>query len=489
MKTVELFDRLHTGALGLFVVLVVASLSMLRPSQVWGEEAAGKAMANSPSVDPPRIGVIDQSASEPTVASPSDWAESSRATLEAMDDCPDRGALRPREWCSSTGASFRLRGRIDTDAIWTSQRAANRATFGDLSDVVGLRRARIGTEGNLTPDSRYIAEIDLASGNIVVRDLFVGWGQIPETGEFRLGHMREPFSLEGGTSGNTLSFMERSPINNLDPARNWGLGYFRCSGAQDSTIALGIYQSGTDSSDLQGGDGSDTAATARWTMLPWNECEGEQLMHVGFALSARIPDRGVVVINQRPSSPLLDLGDSSASPFVPTIRIPSHFQQLFNAQWAFVDGPFWAQAEWYGSLIDQRGGDPIFLHGSYVDVGYFLTGEHRGYQTQNGTFGRIKVERPVVGGFSSHQHSDSLGLGAWELTARFAYLDFFDPDTPVGPQGQAIGVKLSQATFGVNWYLADRLRLMFNYTYAVPNEINTGTSSASVFSSRLAMFW
>ena len=44
--------------------------------------------------------------------------------------------------------------------------------------------------------------------------------------EVRLGHYREPFSLEGGTSANFYAFMERSPINDLDPARSWGVSLF-----------------------------------------------------------------------------------------------------------------------------------------------------------------------------------------------------------------------------------------------------------------------
>jgi len=41
----------------------------------------------------------------------------------------------------------------------------------------------------------------------------------------------------------------------------------------------------------------------------------------------------------------------------------------------------------------------------------------------------------------------------------------------------------------VNWYLSDRVRLIFNYSYATPDEAATGTSSANIFGSRLAVFW
>jgi phosphate-selective porin OprO and OprP len=353
----------------------------------------------------------------------------------------------PRE---STQPRFRLRGRIDTDFLWTDQNAANRETFGDLNDKVGLRRARIGAEGHLSSSSRYAGEIDFATGDVVLRDAYFGLGDVQERGEFKFGHMREPFSLEGGTSANTFAFMERSPINVLDPARNWGVDLTRSGRDERWTFAAGVFQTGTDPSDVEYGPGSMTAITTRGTALGWYESHGEQLMHFGLAFSERIPNQGVVSIKEQPQSPLLDFGDSSESPFVPTITISADFQQLVNVQWACVHKSFWTQAEWYGTMIDQTGGGSIFYHGSYIDLGYFLTGEHRSYLTHAGFFGPLSVRRPVFSQFSSKSHEERLGFGAWEATCRFSYLNFVDGDTPTGPQGQAVGVRLPLATFGVN---------------------------------------
>ncbi|HWL11265.1 MAG TPA: porin [Planctomicrobium sp.] len=122
----------------------------------------------------------------------------------------------------------------------------------------------------------------------MLRDLFIGFRNPGDLHEIRVGHFREPFSLEGSTSVNSFAFMERSPINALDPARNWGLAWFGWNEQEDSTFAIGLFQSGTGPSDFQGGDGDDTAVTARWTMLPYEE--GDRLIHLGFALSSRLPD-------------------------------------------------------------------------------------------------------------------------------------------------------------------------------------------------------
>lgn len=410
-------------------------------------------------------------------------------TPSQPDGCLLPGSLTdwPRTWQLTPDVTFRLRGRIDTDAIWSSQSAANEATFGDLGEVVGLRRARIGGEGDWGSYGRYVAEIDLAPGTVVPRDIYFGYGQLQGVGELQLGHFREPFSLEGGTSARYFAFMERSPVNLLDPARNWGLGLFRERLDVNTALGIGLFHAGTNTGDLQGGDGSTVGLTGRLTKALINDCDGARLLHFGLALSERVPEAGVILINQQPRSPLLEWGDSSTSPFVPVITIPAEFQQLINLQFAAVNGPLWTQAEWYGSLIDQSGGGLVFFRGWHVDCGWFITGEHRSYESEYGTFGAVRVHRPFLRG--SGERDRPRGPGAWELAARFTYLDFVDGDTPLGPDGEGVGIRLPQPTVGVNWYLSDRVRLMFNYSFAFPEERNTGTSSASIFATRLGVFW
>ena len=434
----------------------------------------------------PDVPAVEQSV-KPNEASTAPVFSASQYQLFPLSQAPQDFSPLPQPIWSTSNATFRLRGRIDYDMLSVSQSAKNQAAFGDLPDTAGLRRARIGAEGHFSDDARYLAELDFASGQVVIRDLFAGVGDVADAGELKFGHMREPFSLEGGTSANTFAFMERSPINDLDPARNWGVGFTKSGPNDDSTFSCGIFQSGMGPNDFGIVDGSETSVTGRWTRLLRYEDEGRRFIHFGFATSSRIPDRQVVVINLRPSSPLLDLSDSSASAFVPKVAIPASYQQLFNAQWACNNGSFWSQAEWNGSVIHSLDGQTIFLHGTYLAAGYFLTGEHRDYQKQSGINGPIKVARPFLSGFSSTSIERPPGYGAWEVAARVSYLDF--SDTANVTSQQIVGTRLPQATIGVNWYLADRFRLMFNYYHSMPDLTTTGNSTASVFATRVAMFW
>jgi phosphate-selective porin OprO and OprP len=395
----------------------------------------------------------------------------------------------PRPWVSKDGRMHQLRGRIDLDGYLTHQSAGDVFAYGDLGNVLGLRRARIGGEGDLKDDRRYVWEIDMATGDVVPRDIFLSRGTPPEGhGERRWGHYREPFSLEGNISANYYMFMERSPINDLDPARGWGLCFFQCNPDETATFALGLFHNGSDQSDFDAGDGANASVTARFTTAPILEDDGRQLLHFGLALSERIPEDGVAIFNQHPRATLLDPSDSTLSPFVPEIEIPSHFVQLFNLQLATCDGPLWTQSEWYGAIVPQLGGGgTVFLHGCYASVGYFLTGENRAYQKQTGVLGPVSVRRPLLHG--AEGRGKPHGWGSWELTARFSYLNFNDADLPTGPAGQNIGTVLPQATFGVNWHLADRMRVMFNYSYEAPWEANVGRTEASLFGMRLNVFF
>lgn len=132
---------------------------------------------------------------------------------------------------------------------------------------------------------------------------------------------------------------------------------------------------------------------------------------------------------------------------------------------------------------------PIFYHGSHFDVGCFITGEQRVNLTRSDEFGHTKVRHPVISSLHTITEDRSPGPGAWELTARFSYIDYTDSSVAANAQGLRFGVRMPRITAGVNWYLTDNLRTMINYTYAVPDEPYTSVSSASVIGIRLGLFW
>jgi phosphate-selective porin OprO/OprP len=231
------------------------------------------------------------------------------------------------------------------------------------------------------------------------------------------------------------------------------------------------------------------AYDVRVTGLPWYDTasEGRYLMHLGAAFSQRYAKNNTVSFNQGPQSTLLSPSDNPGSPFVSTITLKASQYQLYNLQSALVLGPLSFQAEWTGADVEQLAGGPVFLHGFYAFASWFLTGEHRQYLPRDGTFGMTRVRSPFL--CINEKPALCRGIGAWEFVVRFAYADFFSSNTPRQSNGLKVGDRESEFTVGLNWYLNDYARVMFNYVHAIPVDPNFGPSWADAFFIQTAIFW
>ncbi|MFO0809682.1 MAG: porin [Gemmataceae bacterium] len=410
--------------------------------------------------------------------------DGSKDESKEKDDSKE-SALSPLE--KFLKPSFRIRGLIESEAVMAAQSAQSKATIGDLQNGYGFRRVRLGAQGNIGDSSRWVSELEFVGGGVQLLDVFVGLTAIPYVREIRVGHFREPFSLEGATGVPFVTFLERSPLNELDPARNWGVAGYWWPENERTEFALGVYRNGTTNGGQSLGDEDTWSYTARLTGLPIynpDDC-AFRLLHLGMALSYRNPSNGVVVFNPGTPPSLLAVVDNPDTPFLPSVIIPANSQQLYNLQAAYVDGPFSLQSEWFATAIQQTNAGVGFIHGLYLQVSYFLTGEHRGYDLTRGSFGQVKVLRPMI---RSLEYSGS-GYGALELAARYSYFDFSSPNLPLANDGSSSRAILNQLELGVNWYLNSYTRLIFNYTLPVVDRLNRDTTSAHVFGLRAAIYW
>ena len=142
---------------------------------------------------------------------------------------------------------------------------------------------------------------------------------------------------------------------------------------------------------------------------------------------------------------------------------------LVGIEAAWVHGPFSLQGEYVHNFVQGRSrrfGDPDFWVAS-IQASYFLTGEHRPYKTSAGVFDRVRPLDPV---------GKDGGIGAWELAARYSYLNLNDDNIRGG--------RLRDFTFGLNWYLNASVRTMWNYIYA--DQSNGGDVSAFMWRFQIA---
>ena len=402
---------------------------------------------------------------------------------------PDRRPAAESSPAAPAEPAFKLRGRIEADALSVTQSPKDKALFGNFENAVGFRRARLGAEGTAGEQTRWVTEFDFAGGDVRLRDAFLAVNRLPVLREVRVGHFKEPFTLEGQDRSVSFPFTERSPAFTFDPVRTWGVGAFSYTDDRRLFVQAGAFKSGTDNSGTDVGDGNDLAYTARVVGLPWYAEAGNSLslLHVGGAASQRYARDDTVTFNQGPQSSLVQGGtDNPRTPFAPTVALAAHQYQLYNLQAAVVLGPLSVQAEWTGTRVEQLGGGPVALHGWYVLAGYFLTGEHRTYDREFGTLAGPDVRHPFA---CTAGTAVARGPGAWELAARLGYLDFDSPNLPRGPNGLPVGTRTPTLTLGVNWYLNDNARVMLDWVHAIPDLPPFGSSTADLFTVRSAIYW
>lgn len=316
-----------------------------------------------------------------------------------------------------------------------------------FSDRAGLgtgtefRRARIQMSGTIYERLGFKVQYDFADSEVGFRDVFIDVDELPAVGRLRIGHFKEPLSLEQITSSVNVTFMERSLLDALVPGRETGFMLQNTALEERLTWAVGAFRD--TASDSGNGFSSDPlySVTGRVTGLPWFEDDGRRLLHLGVAFSQRFRDENVVRYASRPEAHL-------APNFANTGDFAADEVRIVNTELALVHGPFSVQGEYNRVFADGAGGsvgDPSF-DAFYVQASYFLTGEHRPYKASEGAFDRV---------IPLQNFNREGGLGAFEVAARFSRID-------LDSEGISGGT-LNDGTLGINWYLNPNVRFTFNY--------------------------
>ena len=337
-----------------------------------------------------------------------------------------------------------LRGRVLADFAYLNDEA-------DVNDgaATQFRAARIGVEGIAWRDIGYKLEVDFAdAGETDVTDGYVEYLGFDQA-YLRVGQYKTPNSLAEQTSSRFITFMERPAFTDaFNLNRRLGIG-----GGIHGELASGNIWSfnagafGENFSEEEVDEGYAFAGRGTYAIALAGE---DDWVHLGTSVRYRNLDDGVsdsaVRYRQRPfininSTRHVDTG------VVPGVKS----DYFFGGESAAVLGPLSFQSEVGYALANRSDASPndnnIDAWGANFDVSYFLTGESRNYQPTTGEFGRIRPNNPIFEG----------GWGAWQLAARFDYLDLEDEDAGVSGGKQYTGV------FGVNWYLNPHARLMLNY--------------------------
>ncbi len=358
-------------------------------------------------------------------------------------------------------------GRLFNDWMeWASIDCEMVDALGEDAFVGGteFRSARIHMKGDLHDHLRFFVDYDFGGGDASLKDAYAEAHGIPAVGNARVGHIREPFTLEGLTSNKHTTFMEFALPAVFNPWRNSGFMLHNTAIDGRMTWAAGAFRDVD--ADGQGSGDNEMSYTARLTGTPVWQDGGRTMVHVGGSASLRHPDGGSVQYKAAPENHMAPILIDTGSMSVESVT------QL-GVEVAAVMGPIYLQGEYVSAGVDLspmaepgslelRGARTIaeeaIFTGYYVQASWMLTGEHRPFKG-----GCVAGVKPATTFMDD-------GWGALELAVRYSDLDLDDSDAGIE------GGNLTGTTVGLNWYMSANSRVMFNYVMSDLEDV--GTSSA-----------
>ena len=379
------------------------------------------------------------------------------------------------------GFSFKPRGAIQWDAGFTGFPRGNelRGTVGGVNfQNLGwnsrARRLLLGADGTLPGGFRYSAEFNFAQASVDFEDVFIAYDFKKAPLTLQIGHIYPFSSLETMTSSKFTSFMERAGITDaFNYNRRLGIAFT----ANDKKNDSWILQAGLFNEPINNGNFTHTGwqASLRGVYSP---TLGATRLHVGANFQHRVNTKEALVqtYQSRPLTHLTDQrfistgaiasqGDDVAGLELAAIHKSVHFAAEGQKVWVHKAYNA-AEAAAINAVADNNdtipagsvllNGNPSFW-GGYAELGFFVTGETRGYK--GGRFDRTKVLHPFNDG----------GWGALQLNARVDYLNLNDRVDGSSASiaapfyvngGKQVGYQLSAI-----WNPTDFIRFMAQYSH------------------------
>lgn len=351
-----------------------------------------------------------------------------------------------------SGWSFKVRGRFQWDTAYLTEpdqlTAANSApstTNGGAFSTVNprnlgfnsrIRRLRLGVEGKLPSDFGYKFEADFANASVGFGDVILTYSPTGKPWNIALGNQESLDGLEQITSSRFISFMERSQFNDaFNNTRRLGVNFGYVSNAFRLNLGVFVNHSIDATFNNEGWIGA-----ARLVYAP--QAMGGQL-HFGVNYQHREYGSQFHSVNYqaRPFQQTTDVR------FVQTGALPVNSDDIIGLEALGIFGPLHVTAEGqYLSAKNLKAGEVLSpldrssastftptgrtsFWGGYAEIGYFFTGETRGYK--EGTWDRTKVLKPL---------GKDGGWGALQGNLRVDYLKLNDKSLRQGGTNNLAGL-------------------------------------------------
>ncbi len=499
-------------SIALWRVLLWASAMAFSPSafaQTAEKEAEPPADAPSPE-DAAQLKVGEAEANASAADAKTALLEAQIAGLQAQLDAlkaqigkatPSwKGA--PQYADADAGFSFKPKGVVQFDAGYVSLPRDVAGTAGPVFGGFGAagvntnnlgfghraRRIIVGAEGTIPGGFGYKAELELSQGSVNYEDVVLTYQGKGSPLLVTVGYQYPLQSLDQLTSNRFTSFMERAGmVDAFGYSRRLGASLAYLDPGNKFTLTAGLY-----GEDIANTNVARTGwqASVRGTYSPFI---GNAIGHFGVNFQHRVQPRDAqnVRYRQRPYTQVTD------QRFIDTGRIAADGDDILGGEAALIYKSFhfageaqklWVRGHNSSSRLfginNGTGGTSAFLNSdpsffsAYGEVGYFLTGETRGYK--GGKWDRTKVLHPF----------DKGGWGAVQLNARLDYTDLQDSVgagviTP-GSVNYANGGKQLGYQASLIWLPTDYVKFMAQYGHI---NVTGGPAATAAFSTVQPLFY
>jgi phosphate-selective porin len=315
-----------------------------------------------------------------------------------------------------------------------------------------VRTFRLYTDGRFGrgPDpTLYSLEFGTVGGSFYMTSGWLRWQGIDYVRNIQAGYETVPQTLENIYAFSALTFMEASSMSlAFSPGKRLGVETDRTFENERIYTSVGVYSIGSDPG-LDGGTVTQTLLypVVRVTGLPIYADRGKdgvELLHLGISLGEQFAKGSQFEYRSRP--------ESFIAPYlVDTGEVDADRAGLLGLEAIYMDGPLTLTTEASGTRLTGSQTNASNFWGWYASAGWFLTGEQRGYNKQKGAVDSVLLPKHDF----EWKHPT---WGAWEVAARYSYLDL--------SSGAVNGGTMNIAMLGLNWYWNRYVRWMFNTGYA-----------------------
>jgi phosphate-selective porin OprO/OprP len=340
--------------------------------------------------------------------------------------------------------SFNINGYAQSDF------AAFSKNKGRQRDAASIRAVRVMFNGTIEKNWYYKVDFDFMSAK-PLKNAYVGY-EGKNQASLTVGYFAQSFGLENTSSNASLTFLESSSIGALSPDAKNGVE-FEAYG-DNWTAALGGY-----AYDVNSSSNEQKYITGRLTYAP--VYGNETNIHLGISGSTSFNHKNgkFTGYSEKPGTNLYTDEAYGYSKYAVTTGDIENVKgtKLVDFELAAAHNQFSIQGEYLISKVERKLVANNKFHTGYVQAAWTLTGESRNYDASSGGFVGVMPKNAF--------NLDEGKWGAWEIAARYNYLDLNSRTLKKG--------ELESYTFGLNWYLNRNVRFMADYTLARTDRFST----------------